>query len=120
VKCDGASFGGGAGYNAVDITDAAAIDALAIGLDDSLIYGTGLNLAGSGASRKLSIHLGGSALNDPTESLPHYVDQSYGKPNVETIPRGDKLTLKLAAYDRATKKSRIIEHTFTSCTRTRP
>jgi len=120
VACRGASFGGGAGYNAVDITDAAAIDALASGLDGSLIYGAGLNVADVSGTRSLSVSIGGSILRNDAETLPHYMDNSYSGPNVQAVPSGDTLTLKLAAYDRASQRTRVLEHTFTGCSLARP
>ncbi len=113
VTCNGLTAGGGAGFDALDITDQSAINAI---LNDDYFHAATLAMSGSGASRTLTVRFS-ETLASPPGTLPHYHDGSFnGSVRAETEDAGSgKFALRVKVYDRTTKKLKTISRTFSSC-----
>lgn len=112
VTCAGLRLGGAAGYFAADVTDQAAVDLLGAGvLAGTRIDAARVGVAGSGASRVLSVPFGSRDADG------RYFDGYGAAVRAEAKPAGaGKIALTLMAYDRAAGRVEPVSYTFDGCT----
>ena len=106
VTCNGLVMGGGAGFFAIDIRDAAAVATLGAGLDGSLIYGTPVTASAGIFSGTFS-----SETTDPGQALPSYRDPG----GTRVYPTGTTMHVEVDVYDRAANAVRTLSATFDGC-----